>query len=36
MKARWLVCRTKSFVIVEGELYKKGHTMILQRYIPIE
>jgi hypothetical protein len=26
----------KSFVIIEGELYKRSHTKILQRCIPIE
>jgi len=36
MEARWLACRTKSFVIIEGELYKRSHTKILQRCIPIE
>jgi len=35
-KARWLACRTKSFVIIEGELYKRSHTRILQRCILIE
>ena len=35
-EARWLTRRAKSFVLVEGELYKRSHTRILQRYIPIE
>ena len=35
-EARWLTRRTKSFVIIEGELYKQSHTRILQRCIPIE
>ena len=35
-EARWLARRTKSFVVVEGELYKQNHTRILQRCIPIE
>ena len=36
MEARWLACRAKSFVLVEGGLYKQSHTRILQLYIPIE
>ena len=36
MEARWLTRRAKSFVLVEGELYKRSHTRILQRCIPIE
>ena len=36
MESRWLACRTKSFVLVEGELYKRGHTGILQLCIPSE
>ena len=35
-KARWLACRSKSFVLVEGELYKRSHTGILQRCIPFK
>ena len=35
-EARWLTHRTKSFVLVEGELYKRSHTGILQLCIPIE
>ena len=35
-EARWLTCRTKSFVLMEGELYKRSHIEILQRCIPIE
>ena len=35
-EARWLTCRTKSFVLMEGELYKRSHTGILQRCIPFE
>ena len=35
-EARWLARRAKSFVLVEGELYKRSHTGILQLYIPIE
>ena len=35
-EARWLAHRAKSFVLVEGELYKRSHTRILQRCIPIE
>ena len=36
MEARWLARRAKSFVLVEGKLYKQSHTRILQRCIPIE
>ena len=36
MEARQLARRAKSFVIIEGELYKQSHTKILQRCIPIE
>ena len=36
MEARRLARRAKSFVLVEGELYKRSHTGILQRCIPIE
>ena len=35
-EARWLARCTKSFIFVEGELYKRSHTGILQRCIPIE
>ena len=35
-KARWLTCRAKSFILVEDELYKRSHTRIVQRCIPIE
>jgi hypothetical protein len=28
-EARWLASRAKSFVIVDGELYKRSHTKIL-------
>ena len=35
-KARRLARRAKSFVLVEGELYKRSHTGILQCCIPIE
>ena len=35
-KAQWLTCRAKSFVVIEDELYRRSHTGILQRYIPIE
>ena len=34
--ARWLARRAKSFVLVEGELYKWSHTGILQLCIPSE
>jgi hypothetical protein len=36
IEARWLACRAMSFVIIEGEIYKRSHTKILQRCIPIE
>jgi hypothetical protein len=36
MKARWLACHAKSFVLVEGELYKWSLIGILQLYIPNE
>ena len=36
MEARWLARRTKSFVLIESKLYKRSHTRILQRCIPIE
>ena len=29
MEAQWLAHRAKSFVLVEGELYKRSHTGIL-------
>ena len=35
-EAQWLARRAKSFVLVEGELYKQSHTGILQRCIPFE
>ena len=35
-EARWLVHRAKSFVLIEGELYRRSHTGILQRYMHIE
>jgi hypothetical protein len=35
-EAQQLACCTKSFTIIEGELYKKSHTKILQRCIPTE
>ena len=31
-----LTRRAKSFVVIEGELYRRSHTRILQRCIPIE
>ena len=36
MEARRLARRAKSFVLVEGKLYKQSHTRILQLCIPIE
>ena len=35
-EARWLARRAKSFVLVEGELYKWSHIGILQLCIPGE
>jgi hypothetical protein len=35
-EARWLTRHAKSFFTIEGELYKKSHTKVLQRCIPIE
>ena len=35
-EARWLARHAKSFVLVEGELYKRSHTGILQLCIPSE
>ena len=28
-EARWLTCHAKSFVLIEGKLYKRSHTRIL-------
>ena len=36
MEARCLAHHAKSFVSIEGELYKRSHTRILQCCIPIE
>jgi hypothetical protein len=36
MEARRLARRAKSFALVEGELYKRSHTGILQFCIPSE
>ncbi|XP_066311229.1 uncharacterized protein [Miscanthus floridulus] len=36
MEARWLARHAKSFVLVEGELYKRSHTRILLHCIPFE
>ena len=36
MEARWLAHHAKSFVLIDGELYKRSHTRILQHCIPIE
>ena len=35
-EGRRLARRAKSFILVEGELYKRGHTGILQQCIPAE
>ncbi|XP_066385367.1 uncharacterized protein [Miscanthus floridulus] len=35
-EAQWLARHAKSFIIIEGELYRRSHTRILQRCIPIE
>ena len=29
IEARWLTCRAKSFVLIEGELYRRSHIRIL-------
>ncbi|XP_066396385.1 uncharacterized protein [Miscanthus floridulus] len=36
MEARRLACHAKSFAIVDGELYRRSHTGILQRCIRIK
>ena len=36
IEAWWPARRAKSFVVIEGELYRQSHTRILQRCIPIE
>ena len=36
MEARRLACHAKSFGVIEGELYRRSHTRILQRCIPIK
>ena len=36
IEARQLARHAKSFVLMEGELYKRSHTRILQRCIPFE
>ena len=36
IEARWLTRHSKSFVIIEGELYKRSHTKILQCCILIK
>ena len=36
MEAQRLARRAKSFILVEGELYKRSHTRILQLCIPVE
>ena len=36
MEAQRLARRAKSFVLIEGELYRRSHIRILQRCIPIE
>ena len=35
-EAQRLARRAKSFVVIEGELYRRSHTRILQSCIPIE
>ncbi|XP_072149526.1 uncharacterized protein [Setaria viridis] len=35
-EARRIAHRAKTFVIIDQELYRRSHTGILQRYIPIE
>jgi hypothetical protein len=36
MEAQWLMRCAKSFVIIEGELYRKSHSKVLQHCIPTE
>jgi len=36
IEAQWLAHCTNSFVIIEGEVYRRSHTGILERCIPIE
>ena len=36
MRAQRLARGAKSFAIIDGELYRRSHTGILQRCIPIE
>ena len=36
MEAQRLARRAKSFTIIDGELYRRSHTRVLQRCIPIE
>ena len=36
MEAQWLAHHAKSFVLIEGEIYRQSHIGILQRCIPIE
>ena len=36
MEAQRLARRGKSFVIIDGKLYRRSHTGVLQCYIPIE
>ena len=35
-EAQRFMHHAKSFVLIEGELYRRSHTGILQRCIPIE
>ena len=35
-EAQWLTCHAKSFVVIEGEFYKRSYTRILQHCMPIE
>ena len=35
-EAQRLACHAKSFVVIEGELYKRSHSRILQCCIPIK
>ena len=36
MEAQLLVHHAKSFVLIEGEFYRRSHTEILQRCIPVK
>jgi hypothetical protein len=35
-EAQRLTCRAKSFTIIEGEIYRRSHTKVLQRCILVK